>query len=37
MGKELEKALYDMVIAYCNKDEELPHSFEIKALENARI
>lgn len=35
--QELEQVLYDMVFAYCNKDEESPHSFEVYALENAKI
>lgn len=34
--QELEKALFDMVFAYCNKDAELPHSFEVEALEKAK-
>ena len=34
--QELEKALFDMVFAYCNKDEECPHDFEVYALKNAK-
>lgn len=34
--QELEKALFDMVFAYCNKDDEAPHDFEIEALKNAK-
>lgn len=34
-AKDFEKALYDMVFAYFNKDDDFPHSFEIEALKEA--
>ena len=34
--QELEKALFDMVVAYATKCEELPHDGEIEALKNAK-
>lgn len=33
--KDFEKALYDMVFAYFNKDDDFPHNFEIAALKEA--
>lgn len=39
MSKEtqdrLESALYEMVFAYENKDDDMPHTFEIEALSEA--
>lgn len=32
---ELKELLADMVFAYANKDNEMPHDFEIKTLNKA--
>ena len=33
--KEYEECIYDLVFAYVNKDEEMPHKFESQALIDA--
>jgi hypothetical protein len=33
--QKVQTALYDMVFAYCNKSETIPHTFEIHAVASA--
>jgi len=32
---DLKLIIYDMVFAYANKDDDMPHGFEIEAVMNA--
>lgn len=32
---KLQEALYELVFAYTNKDEDFPHTFEIEAIKEA--
>lgn len=32
--EHVNQIIYDLAFAYINKDEDFPHDFEVKALEN---
>lgn len=36
MDKSIEDVINDLVFAYVNKDDDLPHVFELDALKQAR-